>query len=158
LFQVCRAATAPGARKAAHRHPAPGSDIEKKRLLNAVTASRLAGGGQVTMQPDGSITIEVRHSSEAPPPVIEKTKALLMRELEVVEERQEQWATKVSTKVAKAAAAGDEPSKRSRKRAARKKKDAEARAAQETHIQELQQRLANAGTAATAAAEPTPTM
>ena len=41
------------------------------------------------LQADGSITIEVRHSSEAPPPVVDKAKSL---HLAVVEQRQQQWA------------------------------------------------------------------
>merc|ERR1719198_971666 len=144
------AAAAPTGRSKAARQPAPGTDVEGRRLRHAVLASRLCGGGTVKLQADGTITIEVRHSMETPPPVVEKAKSLQLAELAVVEQRQQQWAAKASAKAAHTAAApAGEPSKRARKRAAARKKAAEKRAAQDTQIQELQNRLAAASVKAT---------
>ena len=87
--------------------------------------------------------------------MMEEIKALFMQELEVNKQRQQRWVDKVTTKSASAdAATAAQPSKRARKRANAKKNAADARAAQDKQIQELQQRLSATGVASAVPASP----
>ena len=53
------------------------TEFDESRLQGSVTAARLCGGGRVTVDREGIVSIEVRHSHEEPPPVVEKVKQLL---------------------------------------------------------------------------------
>lgn len=118
------------------------------------------------MQLDGTITIEVRHSKEEPPALVEQMRALRLAELDITKQRQQRYASKVQAKEASAgsgdAADGEQPlSTRARRR--RRKKAAQVaknlarqqqEAAQDAKILALQQQLADAGLASATAPAP----
>ena len=117
---ACGSGLSADARPARHAAKAGFSDVDQRRLQAAVVASRLGGGGTVTLQPDGSITIEVRHSKEEPPALVEQMRALRLAEFDITKQRQQRYASKVQAKEASAAsgaADGERPlSKRARRR------------------------------------------
>ena len=127
------------------------SDVDQRRLQAAVVAARLGGGGTVAMQLDGTINIEVRHSKEEPPALVEQMRALRLAELDITKQRQQRYASKVQAKETNAssdASDGEQPlSTRARRR--RRKK-----AAQDAKILALQQQLAGAGLASATAPAP----
>ena len=145
------AAGARGVRAAAApRCPAPGSDIEKKRVMAFSAAARLCGGDKVTMTPDGVIEVNFRHSKDVPLEFVDEYKDLLMQELGVSRQQLQRWRDKVQAKsfsdaAAAAAPAADEPSKRARARARQKANRAASAAAAAAEAAELRARLVAAG-------------
>ena len=97
------------------------TEFDESRLQGSVTAARLCGGGRVTVDRQGIVSIEVRHSHEEPPPVVEKVKELLLQKLDIMEQKQQRWVAKAQAKADSSdASAAKKPSKSAAKRARQK--------------------------------------
>ena len=126
------------------------TEFDESRLQGSVTAARLCGGGRVTVDRQGIVSIEVRHSHEEPPPVVEKVKELLLQKLDIMEQKQQRWVAKAQAKADSSdASAAKKPSKSAAKRA-RQKAERRRLAALGARVEEQQKQQPPADAAAPA--------
>lgn len=73
-------------------------DTDARRVQDCVLASRLGGGGEVTVAPDGTVTIAVKQSKDCVPPLVKAMQAMRAEGVEVARSRQTAWIEKTEAR------------------------------------------------------------
>ncbi len=99
-----------------------------RALTDGVLAARAAGGAcaRLVLADGSALEVEVKHSKECVPPLVEENEKIRLAAAAAVERRQQRWIQKVED--AGPHPSSERPSKSMRKRAARKAKVDETKA------------------------------